>query len=457
MIKTPFPVNRLVAIGSAAAYCLLAYTVPRQNFGLLFMIMLALFLGYSSMVMPYRFTGAKKQQPDPFLFAAAIVFRLLLLFALPCLSDDVYRFIWDGRLLAHGHNPYLYLPRELLNTTMAREAGLNEALFGQLNSPDYFTVYPPLNQAMFGLAAYLAPASLPGAVMWLRIPILLSEIGSLWLMTQLLRRFRLNPNLALLYGLNPLVIIELTGNVHYEAVVIFFCLLAVWWLVSEKTTLSAIALSLAIATKLVPLLFIPLAIRVLGWRRGILYAVVVGLCTLSLFLPFASVELVRNIFSSINLYFQKFEFNASVYYVLRAIGYWIKGYNAIEFIGFWLSVVTALSILWISFRWRNVTPAVQILGIMSIYFALATTVHPWYATTLVAASVFTRFRYPLVWSALIPLSYATYQVTPYQENLWLTAVEYGIVVLVASLEIRLPRLVEPNEKATGVPTDGFHL
>ncbi|CCH56061.1 hypothetical protein BN8_05369 [Fibrisoma limi BUZ 3] len=457
MIQTRFSVNWLVAIASAAAYCMLAYTVPRQNFGLLFMLMLALFFGYGFLVMPYRFTGARRQKPDEFLFTLAVLFRLLLLFAIPCLSDDVYRFIWDGRLLANGYNPYLYLPRQLLNSPIALEAGLNKSLFQQLNSPDYFTIYPPLNQAMFGLAAYLAPTSLLGTVVGLRMPIILSEIGSLWLMTTLLRRLDLNPNLALLYGLNPLVIIELSGNVHYEAVVIFFCLLAVWWLLSGRMVASAIALSLAIATKLVPMLFIPLAIRVLGWRRGILYGVVAGLCTIALFLPFASIELVRHIFSSINLYFQKFEFNASVYYVLRAIGYWVRGYNTIEFVGFWLSVVTTLSILWITFRWRNVSPAIQILGILSIYFGFATTVHPWYATTLVAAAVFTRFRYPLVWSALIPLSYATYQTTPYQENLWLTAVEYGVVLLVAILEIRVPRLVEPNEKATGVPTDGLHL
>jgi alpha-1,6-mannosyltransferase len=272
-------------------------------------------------------------------------------------------------------------------------------------------------------------------VVWLRVPIILAEIGSLWLMTRLLRRLHMNPNLALVYGLNPLVILELTGNLHFEAVMIFFTLLATWLLVNHRWALSAGALALAIGTKLLPLLLMPLVIRRVGWKQGILYSALTGALTIALFTPFASLELARNVFSSINLYFQKFEFNASVYYILRAMGYWIKGYNAIEHIGLWLSVTTTLSILWISFRWRRPSAAIQLVAILTLYLGLATTVHPWYVTTLVAASVFSRFRYPLVWSALIPLSYFTYYGQPYQENLWLTAIEYGLVLLIAIPEV----------------------
>ena len=215
---------------------------------------------------------------------------------------------------------------------------------------------------------------------------------------------------------------------------IFFALLATWLLVEKQWVGSAGVLALSIGTKLLPLLLLPLIVRHLGWKKGTWYALLTGACTAALFAPFASLELVRNVFSSLNLYFQKFEFNASVYYLLRTIGYWTRGYNAIERIGFWLSVTTALSVLWIAFRWRT-SISIQFIATLTLYFALATTVHPWYITTLVAASVFTRFRYPLVWSALIPLSYYTYSSQPYQENLWLTAVEYGVVFLVGVREL----------------------
>jgi hypothetical protein len=432
---------------SAAAYLTLAYNVPRQQFGSLIGLLTGLFLGYGwelhSLPHPVLFgwkEGIKEPcsraiKPDRLLFGAAVLFRLLLLFATPQLSDDVYRFIWDGRLLVHGFNPYLYLPSDIIHTDTAVIANLDEILFQQLNSPDYFTVYPPLNQALFGLAAWLSNGSFLWNVVWLRVPIIVSEIGTLWVMIKLLRRLNLNPNLALLYGLNPLIILELTGNLHFEAIMIFFALLAVWWLMKGRTVLSAGVIALAIGTKLLPLILLPIIVRRLGWMKGLAYSALAGLITIAMFAPFASVELIQNVFSSINLYFQKFEFNASVYYVLREIGYWIEGYNTIERVGVWLSIATTGSILWIAFRWRNVSTAAQVLASLTIYFAFATTVHPWYIATPVAASVFTRFRYPILWSALIPLSYFTYRTLPFQENLWLTGIEYTLVGLTAIAEI----------------------
>lgn len=439
----------VVALASAAGYLIVAYTVPRQAFGWLIGFMGLLFLGYSWFVFPFRFRRARKQPPDRLLFGMAIGFRLLLLLAMPGLSDDVYRFIWDGRLLAHGFNPYLYLPRALAGTEVAMQAELGKTLFGLLNSPDYFTVYPPLNQAMFALAAGLSGGSLLWNVIWLRVPIVLSELGTLWLMTKLLRRLNRNPNLALLYGLNPLVIIELTGNLHFEAVMIFCGLLAVWLLLQNHVLGSAGALALAITTKLLPLLLLPLVVGRLGWKKGLIYATLTGGFTLLLFVPFASVELIQNVLSSINLYFQKFEFNASVYYLLREMGYWLKGYNTIESVGRGLSIATTLGVLWMALRWQNRSAPVQVLATLTFYFALATTVHPWYVASVVAAAVFTQFRYPLLWSALILLSYYTYRTLPYTENLWLTAAEYALVVGWAVFELRANQ--KPKKPPTTTP------
>ena len=448
MTVTPFRIGWLVL--SACLYALLAYNTSREQVAMLLGLLFLLFWGYSLRIQPFhRSTHANEPIPetDRFLFGSAILFRLLLLLAPPQLSDDYYRFIWDGQLLAHGFNPYLYLPSAIVNSV----PGINEALFQRLNSPDYYTVYPPLNQALFGLAALFSPDNLLGTIVGLRIPILLAESGSLWLLSKLLKRVGKDPNLALLYGLNPLVILELTGNLHYEAVVFFFGLLAIWLLLANRWVLSAGALALAVSTKLVPLIFLPLLIRWLGWYRGILYSIVTITLTALLFLPFASLELVWNIFSSINLYFQKFEFNASVYYLIRELGYWLKGYNIIAQAGPFLSLITLAGILWLSWgkgSERNrlglsagelptigVNWGERVLWILALYFALATTVHPWYITTLVGASVFSRFRFPLVWSTMVLLSYATYQTIPYHENLWFTAVEYSVVTVFAVREI----------------------
>jgi hypothetical protein len=135
--------------------------------------------------------------------------------------------------------------------------------------------------------------------------------------------------------------------------------------------------------------------------------------------------LISGILSSLSLYFQRFEFNASIYYLLREAGYWIFGYNIIAFSGKIIAIVSLVGILWFSIQSKDFIKTA--LWIFSFYLALATTVHPWYISTLVAISIFTPFRYPIFWSFLIFLSYATYQTPAYTENLSLVALEYTIV------------------------------
>ena len=402
---------------SILGYYWLGYQTLRSNFGQLITLFCGLFLCYG-LAIAFRWSR-------PYVVAwigTAVIFRLLLLFTIPSLSDDYARFVWDGRLLANGYNPFLYLPIDVLNTPIAQQAGLSPSLFSLLNSPHYFTVYPPLNQAFFGLAAWLSGSDLWLNVVWLRVFIVLSEMGTFWLLYS-----PKNPRRLLIYALNPLIIIELTGNLHFEAVLIFFLLLAFRWL-KTRWFWSAMALVLAITTKLLPLLFLPLLVFRLGWRKGFQYAVVVGLGVLALFSPFLSLELLQNIAKSLDLYFQKFEFNASLYYLLRTVGFWVKGYNIIQILGPTLSFLSASGIVALAWLKRNEQLETMALWSLLLYFLCATTIHPWYITTLVALCSFTSFRFPLVWSALLPLTYAAYSTTIVQENNWLLGLEYSLVL-----------------------------
>jgi uncharacterized membrane protein len=75
-----------------------------------------------------------------------------------------------------------------------------------------------------------------------------------------------------IYALNPLVIIELTGNLHFEAVMIFFTLLSVWLLVTNKWILASLALTLAISAKLLPIIFLPLLFITLVGKKHFMQA-----------------------------------------------------------------------------------------------------------------------------------------------------------------------------------------
>ena len=425
----------LLFIFSALLYFFIEYEIIRYETSKLLIAFAVLFLLYGWII------KSLKDEDVKFWVIASIAFRLILLFALPNLSDDFYRFIWDGHLMAGDYHPFAELPRYYIDHQL-NISGIDQTLFSKLNSPDYFTVYPPVSQFVFLLSVKLAPHSLLGSVLVMRSLIIVAEIGSLFLIQKILLRYKLPFKNVLLYALNPLVIIELTGNLHIEAFLIFFLVISFWFLTKENMIASSVTFALAICTKLLPLIFMPLLLTRLGWKRAVQYYVITGLCCVLLFVPMLSMEIISGFRESIGYYFQKFEFNASIYYLVREWGYWTYGYNIIQTAGWKLGLVSTLVILsyaiWyyrensrVEFqihRVNNISLFTAFLFVLSIYFGFSTIVHPWYITTLVAFSVFSNYRFGLVWSALVVLTYSGYSSTGFQENLWLTASEYFLVI-----------------------------
>ena len=431
----------LALLVAVAAYGGLAYATPRAKFGqllLLFGLALGSYLVLLRWPLPLRWG-----------LAAALGLRLLWLPAAPALSDDVYRFRWDGLLVAHGISPFLYRPAEIiadggrrtLQTAQNRDELMPELapLYRKLNSPNYYSVYPPVCQYIYGAAARVFPHSEAAFTCFLRLVIVAAEAGTAWLLLALLARWQLPATRAYWYLLHPLSIIELTGNLHIEAVVSYFLLLAFYFLTQRRRWQSASALALSVATKLLPLLLLPLLVRKLGWQQFIRYCLLTGLGLASLFIPFISPELIKNISRGLQLYFHNFEFNASVYYVLRPIGYWLTGYNQIAVIGPALAGLAATFTLLLAYRAKGrdiaMLPGLLLLS-LTAYYLLATTVHPWYLTLLLALSVFTHLRFPRVWAGLAMLSYAAYQSRAYPENLWLVGLEYVGVAAVMLLDFK---------------------
>jgi hypothetical protein len=373
----------------------------------------------------------------------AILLRLIVVFSFPNLSDDIYRFVWDGRLMLEGVHPFAQLPSELIQSADLPK-GITSELYSNLNSPNYYTIYPPLAQLIFLVSTWVFPESVVGTALVMKAILFAFEMGTIFVMLRLLQQFNLPARNVLFYALNPLIVIELTGNLHFEGVMIFFLLMAVYLLTKATDrklyfVLSAICFALSIAAKLLPLMFLPLLIRPLGWRKSIHYFLGVGIGLLCSFLPLVDAVFIQNLSESLDLYFRKFEFNASVYYFVRWLGYQWKGYNMIASIGPVLAVGSMVSILALSYfrkanEWRVVLESM--LFAMSIYLLFTTTVHPWYSAMPLALCVFTRFRYPVIWTALIWLTYINYSQTDYQEQLWVVGLEYSLVISYAIWEFR---------------------
>ncbi|NJW55608.1 mannosyltransferase, partial [Salinimicrobium sp. CDJ15-91] len=108
----------------------------------------------------------------------------------------------------------------------------------------------PLNQVFFALAALLGGKSILGSVIWLRIFIIAADIGILYFGRKLLKQLNLPESNIFLYLLNPLIIIELTGNLHFEGVMLFFMVAGLYLLQRQKWLFSALLFSCSIAVKL---------------------------------------------------------------------------------------------------------------------------------------------------------------------------------------------------------------
>src|SRR5690606_8676219 len=251
---------------------------------------------------------------------------------------------------------------------------------GELNGSHY-TNYPPIKQFIFFISSLIAGKSILGSVIVMRLFIIAGDIGILYFGKKLLEKLHKPTHYVFWYLLNPFIIIELTGNLHFEGVMLFFLVWSLYLLHSGKWQLAAVLFALSVSVKLIPFLFLPLFFQKLGFKKALLFYSIVGLITLGLFLPFYENAFISNYSQTVALWFGKFEFNASIYYMFREIGFLFRGYNEIAIIGKITSVLVFIFVLMLAFFRKNKTTEqliVTMLFAISFYFFTATTVHPWY-------------------------------------------------------------------------------
>ena len=368
----------------------------------------------------------------------AVLARILIIPAFPNLSDDIYRFVWDGYLWTQGIHPFSVLPSEVVDDNTF----LNAALFDQLNSKEYYSIYPPIAQLVFYVSTLFGYEDIMTTAVAMKAIHSVVDILTLFLMIRLLDQFQLPRKNIAWYALNPLIIIELVGNLHHEGIVIAFMTLTLLALKTNRPILGGGALAGAIATKILPILFFPLLFFWINKQDRLKFCLASTLATVLLFaLLIQDWQITEHLLQSANLYFQKFEFNASIYYLIRMVGYWFYGYNIIGTLGPVLSISALILIGLIAlFAWyksiSSSTIFIMLIWTYCSYGFLSATLHPWYLAILVFCSVFTRYKFPVLWSGLIMLTYINYSFPIYQEQMWLVFIEYSLVIAVMYVEIK---------------------
>lgn len=438
-IYLPF-LNLFFAAFSLIGYTILAYVLTRENTFWLVSIFGILFVLFWSI---HRQIKTWKQ-----LLLLGLLFRLVFICATPNLSQDFYRYLWDGNLMGMGINPYLHTPKEVVELVQFPFSSVLYEKMGFLSNVNYSN-YPPLSQYLFQGMAFFSQKNLFGGIIFLRFIYFMFEMLLFFLGKNLIKTLKLSPNLASWYFLNPLLIIETYGNLHGEGVMCGIFLLGLGFLFQKRVFFSALLFGISIAFKLFPLLFLPLFYFYFRRKRRLLFFGIITTTVFLFFLPFSNENTALNYWKTLNLWFNTFEFNASLFYLLRAIGFELVGFNIIKIVGLIMPFFLITSIGYISLRNRNPTD-IQILKnllwVCSLYLFTATTVHPWYVISLVALGLLSGYLFPLVWSATVFLSYTAYGLPEFEESAVALVLEYSIVYACLAYELWKKPLLKHFQK-----------
>lgn len=367
----------------------------------------------------------------------AIGFRLVFLVELPNLSQDFYRFIWDGRIILEGLNPYITKPDLLLiQPDLFPQMKLLHEGMGPL-SASHYSNYPPLHQLPFIIAAILSHTSILGSVVVLRVLLISADLGLLIFGKKLLRKLQLPTRNIYWYILNPLVIIELTGNLHFEGLMLFFFIMTLYFVHGKKWHLAALSMAFSIAVKLVPILSLPLFLNTLGWKKSIRFYLSIGAVFTLLFLPFLSGDFYENYSATIGLWFSKFEFNASFYYLFKWVLETTANVALIQVMGLVVASYLVLQTCFFLIQKKTTTTALiqNTLVLLSGYFLISTTVHPWYIISLLLLSVFTNYKFARVWSYTLIFSYFAYHQFSVNETWYMLCLEHVPVISILIWEL----------------------
>lgn len=325
----------------------------------------------------------------------AFLFRLALLPLLPGLTDDLYRYIWDGWLQVEGINPYRYPPEH-----EALAAFQDTFLYEQLNSKPYYSIYPPFTQLFFAVGGWFYSIDWTVSYYVLKGLFMAVEFSGVFILSRLTSARNL-----LLYAWNPLVLIETAGQGHTEALLIFFLAGLLWAVRRKSGRVASIAVAGAGLVKLYPFVLWPFLIRRFGWASvwsGILFITAVSL-------PYAAPYTLPHMKASVDLFAYLMEFNAGLYYLVKYIAWLLTGADWSKVIGpaFRAIFLGSLPILYYLDWYRDWSFRSACLLTLSLFLVLSTTVHPWYVVPPLLVAVLDR-RAVWIWSWVATWSIGTY-------------------------------------------------
>ena len=352
----------------------------------------------------------------------ALVLRLAFLPLLPGLTDDPFRYLWDGWIQWEGINPYKFVPSDP-HLAAFRDTGLYE----KMNSPEYYSIYPPLSQAFFAFGATVYEGNWVPSYYVLKATFVAVEFGGVLLLARLAAA-----RVVLLYAWNPLVLLETAGQGHTEALLVPLLFGALWAVRHRKGRLASLAIAGAGLVKIYPFALGPYLLRRFGWRAvwpGALLVVAVSL-------PYAAPYVLPHMKASVDLFANLFEFNAGPYYFVKHL-LWLKtGADWSKTIGpvFRALFLTTLPLLYFLDAWRDWSFRRASLLLLGAFLVFSSTIHTWYLLPVIGLGVLgERPAWHWLWLGLCAIgTYLFYVDGPYWPWIWLGWGGAGLIALASA-------------------------
>jgi alpha-1,6-mannosyltransferase len=363
------------------------------------------------------------------LLAVFLLVRLSFLGMDPLGSDDVYRYVWDGRVQSAGINPYRYAPDDeaLSSLHTARLPAL-------VNHPEMKTIYFPLNEWIFFIGYHLSGENVWGIQLLIFLAEILTFIGLFLLMRGLgndtsRRKLSYSPWLVLIYAANPLVILQFSLDAHVDAFGLPFLIFGLLFYHRKRTTIALVLLGFSLLVK--PVAFVILPILLLH-ERGILKKVKVVILPLAvLLIPFIPYVFDANPFEALVTFSKHWFFNGALFSVLFPL----IADNQITRKWCFAVLAVALFVLYMSKKPLNEKMLLAVL----LLLLCSPVVHPWYVTWMIALLPLAPLSSGLAFAgtaSLPSVTYVTYQLQGvWKDHPLVLILEYVPVVALLILDL----------------------
>jgi hypothetical protein len=382
----------VLALGMEAAFLRLAW-LANLELHVIATIVIGLGAGAVYFVALYFFEhSADTRRAFWLILIASVLFRLTLAPFRPTLSDDIFRYRFDGQVQALGFNPYLVRPN------VRQFAALAVHSIRSIPGQGIRSIYPPLSELVFREAWRLFPR--PAAF---KIPFLLADLLVVFLLAWAARQGRIRNYQLAIYAWNPLVIVEFASSGHNDPLALAATLAATLLIIGPRKALSTLLLAAGILAKAFPVMLVPLWLVRLEWpKKG--WAAVLAACGLAAacWWPYRSATFA--LMSTLHRYQSSFlNNNASIFTVLQDITH----SNSLP-LGLGIGVVAGLS-LWVAAK--RLDPARAAILLFGAILLVSPNAYPWYFTWVIPfLALVGQSRYLAPWLLLTILQFLSNEV-----------------------------------------------